>query len=672
MKNLEVMLNVVRFFLDLYKLHLGAKEDDAAIFVRARSEAEGKNFSYELRIKHEGKWCVRRVTVGPIGEDSGAKSMCFKVTYGDTIVVKIPPENFASFDDYLAEINTSSLIAEQLEPEVKCIAPEVSVLLKHIPSFLNRAGNLSKDDPYLEKKLKKRLPTFSKFHNYYKINGKYTFFMNLSQYAFLGDVINGMHKIDKPQIIAEINQAQNCLWEQMDFIRAYGQDNLSIWQNLHQSFMEYEKEVALLTKKHGLTEGAPTYKLKEFFVTHLSEKEVKPENWDAPPPYIDDLNIILEKKTWDYRKDIKTYHRLLKSHLKNQFFYANRSKMGGIITNSMVLLARLKQKGVAIRDIKPDNLFVVGDSSRLSLFLASPEEYDIGVIDFETAAPFKKKQKGKIPQPLLGGTPTYATLSNFMINDLLDHVFPNLARILYLQDWYATVGMVYHIVTGDTLFEKTRKLLPEILTMMQQSPRDAKQMVEFFKTSSAMFWSGAAREIESKLRKAQDKLSAVEANLPEEVIRMLREEILIEHKRLNNKIRKLVVSQPFFKTKQTHQSILEASSQKIRLHIKKWQNPANFRQVETHVKTSIIRFFQNLERFKIRSEKQIRLAKLLASKSGPSKALKMTVHDLMEILFHIVHQAMCDQEWEIAAMDEEFTPPETADSDETYEATVTL
>ena len=63
----------------------------------------------------------------------------------------------------------------------------------------------------------------------------------------------------------------------------------------------------------------------------------------------------------------------------------------------------LKAKGIAIRDLKPDNIFVVGGD-----FLQAANEFSLGLIDFETAVNFSVKDD-EISQPLLAGTPAYAT-----------------------------------------------------------------------------------------------------------------------------------------------------------------------------------------------------------------------------------------------------------------------
>ncbi len=67
---------------------------------------------------------------------------------------------------------------------------------------------------------------------------------------------------------------------------------------------------------------------------------------------------------------------------------------------------------------------------------------------------------------MLGGTPYYATPSHFIKNDVLIYKFKNLGKILHLQDWHATLIMIYKVITGDLLFDQTARLFSEIRDLM--------------------------------------------------------------------------------------------------------------------------------------------------------------------------------------------------------------
>ncbi|MDM8554825.1 hypothetical protein QUF75_08860 [Desulfococcaceae bacterium HSG7] len=667
MDRMDDILNVVRYFLSLYQLHLGAKKGDSALFVRADSGTADKNLRYQLRVKHGGQWLTRRLTVGPIGEDSGAKSKCYKAIYGDTVVIKLPPEQITNYSDYIAEIKGQAAIVDLLEPEIKCITPEVSVLLKNIPRFLKMVGDIEKDDPGLEKKLLKRLGAYSKLHNYLKINNNYAFFMNLSRYSFVGDVIADMHTVDESMVIEEIHNTSEALWDSMTFAAQYGKDRRFAWDQMNRIYDQYVKAINNLFKQKNPASSAPNYKLQEWFLTLFSEKKISFPPSEYPPEFANALNDLIENIIWDSREAIETYKKEINDHLKTNLFRRSRMKMGGLSANLLELLSLLKDNGVAIRDLKPDNMFIKGDSSRISLFLPNPNEYAIGVIDFETAIGINPSGK-KFPQPLLGGTPAYATLSNFIVNELLRYLLGDIARVLHLQDWYATIGMIYNVVTGGALFEETKKLLPQIMAMMQRTPMDKDQLVNFFKTNSRLFWSSAARELKLKMEADKERLSAVQVPMvksTKNVTRAIKQDILYENNKLNKKIYEHVISQNYFSSVKHKKRLFESSVSKIHDFIKVWKNPKNFPKVPRATKAKMLAFLKELHELKSQSEKN---SALLDKFDGPKPSI--SVYDLLPLMFNTVRKGMYKDAWGALVEDAPVAVPHNAKEDLNYEATI--
>ena len=667
MDRMNDILNVVRYFLSLYQLHLGAKKEDSALFVRADSGTADKNFKYQLRVKHGGQWMTRRLTVGPIGEDSGAKSKCYKAIYGDTVVIKLPPEQIENYSDYIAEIKNQAAIVDLLEPDIECITPEVSVLLKNVPNFLKMAGDIQKDDPLLEKKLLKRMGAYSKLHGYLKINDNYAFFMNLSRYSFVGDVIADMHVINDSMVIEEIHNTSEVLWDSMAFAAKYGKERRFSWDQMNALYNHYIKEINDLIKQNNMGSSAPNYKLKEWFLTRFSESKMTEPSSEYPPAFISALNDLIENIVWDSREAIETYKKGVSDHIKENQFLRSRMKMGGLSANLLELLSLLKDRGVAIRDLKPDNMFIKGDSSRISLFLANPNEYAIGVIDFETAIGIERVGK-KFPQPLLGGTPAYATLSNFIVNELLRYLLGDLNRVLHLQDWYATIGMIYNVITGGALFVETKKLLPQIMAMMQRIPMDKTQLVDFFKTNSRLFWSSAARELKQKLEADKERLCAVEVPMiknAKNVSKEIKQALLYENNKLNKKIYEHVVSQDYFSSAKHKKRLFESSVSKIEDFIKIWENPANFPKVPQATKAKMLAFLQKLHQLKSKSEKNTGLLRKLDGKHP-----RISVYDLLPLMFNTVCKGMYKQAWGALVQDMPVAAPNTAKEDQNYEDTL--
>ncbi len=642
MDRMEDILNVVRYFLGLYQLHLGAKKEDASLFVRADSGTEDKNFKYQLRVKHDGAWMTRRLTVGPIGEDSGAKSKCYKAIYDDTVVIKLPPEQIQNYDDYIAEIKSQAAIVDLLEPDIECITPEVSVLLKNIPRFLKMAGDLQKDDPKLERKLLKRMGAYSKLHDYLKINDNFAFFMNLSRYSFVGDVIGDMHAVDDNMVIEEIQNTSEVLWDSISFANQYGKDKRHVWDQMNEIYNQYSKKVDELIKAKKLSTSVPSYKLKDWFLTLFSEKPIQETSSEYPNDFVSELNDLIENLIWDNREAIATYKQGVSDHIKENQFIRNRIKMGALSANLLELLSQLKKKNVAIRDLKPDNMFIKGDSSRIALFLANPQEYSIGVIDFETAVGLKHTGQ-KFPQPLLGGTPTYATLSNFIVNELLRYMLGDLPRVLHLQDWYATIGMIFNVVTGKALFEETKKLLPQIMAMMQRTSMDKNQLVNFFKTNSRTFWSSAARELKQKMEAEKERLTSVEVPLIEttqNVKKPIKQDLVYETNKLNKKIYEHVISQNYFSSTKHKKQLFESSVSKIEDFIKIWKNPSNFPKVPKATKVKMLKFLVELHKLKKVAEKNNALLNKLEGRNA-----RITVYELLPLMFNTVCKGMYKESW---------------------------
>jgi len=114
---LPTRLDIVRFFLNLFKYQIGAEPDATAEFVPLMSKTAGPNHIYELRVKHLEDWAKRRMTIGPLGEESGSKSKCYYVIYDVHMVVKIPSRPINDFEEYIDSIKKEVHIVNKLIPK---------------------------------------------------------------------------------------------------------------------------------------------------------------------------------------------------------------------------------------------------------------------------------------------------------------------------------------------------------------------------------------------------------------------------------------------------------------------------------------------------------------------------------------------------------------------------
>ena len=247
---------------------------------------------------------------------------------------------------------------------------------------------------------------------------------------------------------------------------------------------------------------------------------------------------------------VEVYRKTIKNYIYMSFFEQNKSQMAAISTNLLDVLAWFRRKRVSMRDLKPDNLFVAGDPARYPLFLRSAMEFSLGIIDVETAVDFEKSKYKNIKQPLLGGTPFYATPSHFLKNDILARKFGNLGKILHLQDWHATLVMIYKAITGELLFDQTAKLFGDLRNMMIQANQPDNHRRDIFEDASRMFWHSAVVEFQEKMEGSQKPLKSVLVDLPESVQHMFGKVLVKELRSIALSIKRCVDNQSIFEKDQ--------------------------------------------------------------------------------------------------------------------------
>ena len=171
---------------------MGLPEPDPR-FMNARALTDPKKsreITYELEVTHRGKTSSRRMSLCRLGDEVVSKSTCYKVIYDDLLVLKIPPEPLIDFDQYLQSIELERRISNRLSPEVACVSPSLSAILKKNPEFQN-SENLSQSA--YEKTISDRLKKSPSLQRYLRIKGTFVLFMSLSKYLFFDQIIDNMH-----------------------------------------------------------------------------------------------------------------------------------------------------------------------------------------------------------------------------------------------------------------------------------------------------------------------------------------------------------------------------------------------------------------------------------------------------------------------------------------------
>jgi len=484
---------VLLYFLNLYLLQSKAKKDDRYAYQQLDNKGPLNTKIYEYKILQKGRWQSRRISMGRIGEDSGARSKCFYVIYDDHFVVKLPPEPVTEFKIYIESIQTDRRIADILAPR-ECLVPKLSIVLKKIPEFSKSMIRFQGDDEHKSLNVLEALPQFKSF---LKIGGSYAFFMDLSKYFFLGPILHQYHDISGA-VDKEVHKYNDMIWLPEAFADRYGEDSTDLCLKLQNIYHRFDQELA--------DPSIPGFQKKSWFKSMLIEKEpAKGSTGNISLP----AAAVFEKIQNQYSDTLAAYKNLLEKSAHAQLFKQNLAGIHSICSRLIELLAWLFFKNVAIRDLKPDNLLVAGDLSEYPRFLNTPAGFELGLIDVEIAV-YVGSSGHAIEQPKLGWTPFYATPSHMFVNPVLRKLFDDIAYILKLQDWHAIVAMIYQAITGKKLFEKTAGTMVSLGKELPRYFDNYSKMVIFAQKAGTKFWQSAAAEFEVKLEKDRDVLKSVD------------------------------------------------------------------------------------------------------------------------------------------------------------------
>ncbi len=632
---LPTELDVVRHFLNLFRCQIGADPDAKADFVPLMSKTSGPNHIYELRVKHMSDWAKRRMTIGPLGEDAGSKSKCYYVIYDVHMVVKVPARPVTDFEYYIDSIKKEVAIVNKLIPK-ECIVPRVSVILGQIHKF-----PYSDDIPAdrLEDNYIDWVRRSTEYQDYLKINNTFVYFMDLSQYYFLSHILDELHDI-KNLISREIHENAGLIFEPAKFKGRYGVDNDAIFE-IREIYNRVEVAVRKLLAQAGIDTNLPIFQFQSWFYSTLAEEKIQKENGKFPASFIQRLNLLLKKTIQENLNAIGDYRKTIKNYVFLSYFEQSRPQMSAISVNLLDLLAWFRAKRVSMRDLKPDNLFVAGDPARYPLFLRSDQEFSLGIIDVETAVDFEKSKYTNTKQPLLGGTPFYATPSHFIRNELLSLKFGNLGKILHLQDWHATLVMTYKVVTGELLFEQTAKLFGDLRNMMISANRHENLGGDIFEEASRMFWHSAVVEFQLKMAEKEASLRNIEVILPDTVKYMFGKVIGKERKSLALAIKACVESQTIFEKQSIREQLMNSSYAKTCQFKADLEGKADNSPSGNGLRFEAIAFLHRLADLKALFGQHIYMGKLLSQPEA-----KITVYDILIFMFNVVLNNMYPPHWE--------------------------
>lgn len=633
----KLVADIAKLFIGIVKQHLTAAPKTPGRVSLLEQDPARSKYVFDLQIQLEGGWKSRRMTVGRIGADSGSRSKCFYVIFEDYLVVKVPPVPITDLREYVDSLKREAAIARQLELR-ECIIPSVSTIMKYVGHTQESKADMVDSS---EESAIKSLFMYPRLANYLKVGETFAYFMDMSKYYFLHDVIETLH--DSSQLVAdEVSKHAMVNWKFFPMSDRYGQEFAPLFQAMEKVYAGYSAAVQGLFASENISFAVVQHQLNGYFAARLLGDDQR--FGKTLPPTLQNRLVRLTSETLTLHAElIAKYLQTVGQLCDDLLFARSKASVEGVVANLLALLAHIGAKGVALRDLKPDNLLVAGDRQYYPAFLGRPDEYKIGLIDIETGVIFGTPPRRHIDQPQLGGTPQYATPSHFFANDLLKNLYGDLHTILHLQDWHGVTGVIFKVITNLFLFEKTARTVPGIVGRINNSRHDNGALLLVAIGASDLFWEEAENEFLEKTDSARERLEKLEIRMPAAATAMFRVRLSEEAQRAEGMIKACVVGQTVYSTEKGRNALLHGSSQEITKLIRQWQKVDNRQPTLLPHQLQALDFLRKLAALKGQCENYHLTLALLAKPSPRISALLLLNNMFAVVKSHMVKDHWSDQ-----------------------------
>jgi serine/threonine protein kinase len=626
---------ILKFFFNLYKRQINAAPNAPTELFLVETRPTCPDETYEMRVLQNGEWTIRRMSIGLLGQGGGSRSKCFYVIYGSHMVIKLPAEPITQFRSYNRQIAAEAAIVNRLKPR-ECIVPRVSVILKSVQK-IPYSQELSSDE--IEKKYVHLLEVKPTFQKNLKIGGSFALFMDLAKHFFLSNTLEEIHH-GHTSIAQEAKQHPDLIWDQRGFVGRYGEEAGSVCHVLKEAFYNCEPELERLIEKAAIIDDVPQFRLKQWFMVHLAGEQLHPGKEDLPDDLIGKVNALLRKVVKNHQGEVNRYRIGVNAYIRDLHFSRHRSQLEGLSTNTLDLLEWLGSHDLALRDLKPENLFVAGNPDEYPLFLGNPAKFTIGLIDVETAVVINHKDKSKTPQPQLAGTPLYATPSHLFSNTLLDTVYDDFLSIFHLQDWYATIAIIYKIITGENLFINTAGAFPEIIRRLKKLDPTAPSLDTDIGQINQIFWNSAAAELKDAIQKHLSLFLQVEVAVPQPFVPIIIKALHRDADRLNLDIKAIIEEQNMFTSPEKCNFLKRASAEKIGQMKNRLVQDIQRTTGKDDQKDKLLKLLDCLVQQKAHLQRKLEAAAALKAAQSPISA-----DQLLEAMFQHVYSHMYLSHW---------------------------
>lgn len=580
------------------------------------------------------------------------------------MVVKIPPHPATDMNAYLMAVTHERRLAQKLfELGIKVVVPCVSSVMKHLHKldFARKMSPHEMEDAYLAI----MQISGNKYAENFKIGGRYVFFMEFLDEPFLGKVVREFYN---KEVLINLKRE----YFEKDLILLHNHDRIGfmteykhirtmkslyeIYSGLQETYEIFCAKVDSISNLYSISFGI--WKKKDWFVASSLGKLINEssflENWDSDYAdkdlIVNKLNALLNQPV-EHSKLFKRYLEILNQEAHWFAFKYGASKMKMIGNNLLTLLVMLEQMGLVLRDLKVDNLFITDD-----------ENMELGVIDLETGGYIGS---GKIEGIVPAGMPSNMTLSNLLFVSQLTRIYgkEKVNTILHMQDWYATISMMFETNIGSIPFDDARNYIIKIHReidgrlgvnhgdFVRNNPgmKVTKAMMESFfslsdeeiKGHTWQFWTLAQQNLMQKCLEHKTKLKTIEYDLPHELKRKFLDDIEEELKQIQDKYRSYKMTDAsidYFNKKTTTMAVLQNNlALKEQLYVVKKEHQSTTYKMK-------VKLAQEIDIYKaciIQKQKE----EVLIAKINILNQEHISAFDLFPIMLHFITKVMCQDKW---------------------------
>jgi serine/threonine protein kinase len=622
---------ILRFFFNLFKQQVGVDQNAPTALTLVESRPICPNETYEMRVLNRKDWVSRRMSIGLLGQGGGSRSKCFYVIYDSHMVLKIPCESIQMFSAYRDRIKAEAHIVERLAPR-ECIVPRVGVILKAVHPI---PGNANLSEEALEDRYVHLMEVNPDLQEYLKIGTSFAFFMDLAKHFFLSTTLEELHRSDQ-RIVSEAMKQHELLWDQHGFVCRYGEEAGAVCHDLQDAYYRCESRLRRLVDEARIIEDIPAFQLKQWYLTHLAGEKIYADSEDLPEEFIERVNRLLNKVMRENHYHVERYRRGVRRYIKEMRFSQHRAQLENLSTNVLDLLYWIGRKGLALRDLKPENLFVAGEPDAYPVFLNDSKKFSIGLIDVETAVFIDAADPEDIPQPQLAGTPLYATPLHLLANFILHEIYKDVRSILHMQDWYATIAIVYKIITGRNLFSATARTFPEIVRRIRLIDPSGPDVDRDVAAISNMFWSSVLAEFEEGLDKELDILKRIEVEIPKQLKTDIVKALHRGASEITQRLKKIIARQSVFTDPGKRRFLLEAPVEKIRKMTQKLSEKQSRIGGQAQQSQQALILLEHVEMLKSRLQRKLEAAAALkagAFRIGSDQLLEAMLEKVLSVMY---------------------------------------